>query len=111
MQLALLTYNELISDVAATVRAELADAAGGASELADISRRRRLQLVLLLLVRSRDTVSLFVEQEVQHRDAFEWVPTPHGSIFNNLSWRADGERRGLDRSGGSHRKGLGEARL
>ena len=34
-----------------------------------------------------------------------------GSIFNNFSAHADGERRGLDRIGGQRRKGLGEAHL
>ena len=33
------------------------------------------------------------------------------SIFSNFSAHADGERRGLDRTGGQRRKGLGAARL
>ena len=55
-----------------------------------------------LLLLSPTAVSSFVTTQLSYEDLFFW---------GNISARADGERRGSDRTGGQRRKGLGETRL
>ena len=56
------------------------------------------------------TVEAIYEPPQRAGDA-AFASNRRGLFLDNFSAHADGERRGLDRLGGWHRKGLGETRL
>ena len=70
--------------------------------------------VLVRLFVANEPVAVRVVQ-VKHESVSRGVVAAarpeRGFIFSNFSAHADGERRGLDRIGGYHRKDLGQARL